>query len=207
MAEGVEVNIRDCHVSAESGSHKGCIATYDTCTEHKHFSRFNTRHTTEEHSASPLRFLKETGTLLNGHSSCHFTHRHQERETMIAVSHCLVGDTYRSTFYHGLGQLKVACKMEIGEEHLSFANKGILRSNRLLHLNNHLPTSIYILYCREDSCSGRFIFSVRESAPFAGSVLHEHLMTVSYKFLHTRRGSTNPVFVILNLFWNADFHK
>ena len=97
--------------------------------------------------------------------------------------------------------------MEIGEQQLSGAHKGVLWSDRFLDLYYHICISINVSDGREEMGAHRHIVGIGESTILTCSLLNIHCMTMFHQLGDTRRGHTYPILIVLNLFWNTDFHS
>ena len=53
----------------------------------------------------------------------------------------------------------------------------------------------------------RHIVGIGESTILTCSLLNIHCMTMFHQLGDTRRGHTYPILIVLNLFWNTDFHS
>ena len=91
MAESGERDVRNCDVSAESGSHQSRIPAYDAGTEDKHACRLHAGHTAEEDAASAVRLLKEARGLLHRHASGDLAHRDEQRKAALRTGNSLIG--------------------------------------------------------------------------------------------------------------------
>lgn len=126
---------------------------------------------------------------------------------MVAVSNGLVCDANCAAFEHCVEQFAVRGEVEVGEQNLALADQLVFGFDRLLYLDDHVGYAIDFLDGGQDGCAGCDILFIRESAAFACCVLYIQCVAVTYKFLDARRCATHAVFVVLNLFWNSDFHN
>ena len=126
---------------------------------------------------------------------------------MVAVGHGLIGDAGRAALEHGVEQLAVGGEVEVCEEQLALADKLVFGGNRFLHLDDHVGGSVDVLDGGEDGGACGYIFRVGEAAALAGRVLNEQFMAVGHEFLHSRGGRAHAVLIVLDLFWDSDFHN
>jgi len=132
--------------------------------------------------------------------------RNEQRQATVRGLHGFVSEANGAALDHGVGQLSVAGKVEIGEHQLALANQGIFRSDRLFHLNNHFGTFVHVLDGGEDFRADSFVHLIGETAAFTGGVLHIDGVAVLDQFGNARGGHAHAILIVLNLFWNTNFH-
>ena len=154
-----------------------------------------------------MRTFKEIHAFLYRHSSCHFRHRDEQRERTVGTAYGLVSETYGSALNHGLCQRLAACEMQIGEQQLVFTHELVLRLDRLLHFDYHFCFRIDFLDCRNHLCAYFCEILVGESAAFACGFLNKDSVSVFYEFVYSCRGHCHAVLIVLNLFWNSNYHS
>ena len=97
--------------------------------------------------------------------------------------------------------------MEIGEDELAALHQGIFGLDGLLHLDDHLGHGIGLLDGGQNDSPHFRILLVGEATPLSCRMLHEYLMAVLDEFTHSRRGHAHAVLIVLDFFWNTNFHK
>jgi len=159
-------------------------------------------------TASALRFLEETRAFLNRHAAGDLTHRHEQRQTAVGggVGDGLVGDADGTAGQHGVEQRTLRREVEVCEDHLAAAAQLVFWLDGLLDFDDHVGDGIYLLDGGEYAGAGLDVFVVAEAAAFAGMVLYIQLMAVGHQLLHARGSHPHAVLVVLDLFWNTDFH-
>ena len=96
--------------------------------------------------------------------------------------------------------------MEIGEEQMPRLQEGDLLRLRLLHLHDHVAPGEGRGGVGGDARAGVDIVLVVEVDTEAGPRLDDHLMAGARQLGDRGRGQSDPIFVILDLFGNADAH-
>ena len=109
-------HIGNDHVGTHAGSHTGSRLSHDTTAEHQHLDGLNARHATDELALSALGLLQIVGTVYCCHTSCHLTHRNEQRQGAVVELHRLVSQTHAATLYHGICELAVRSEMKIGKQ-------------------------------------------------------------------------------------------
>src|SRR2546428_4803844 len=92
--------------------------------------------------------------------------------------------------------------MQIGEEHLPFAQLAALLGLRLFHLDDELGLRPGIADLR----TRFFVGGVRRADAGAGIRFDDHLMAVRGHLAHGRRRQPDAVFVGLDLLRNTELH-
>ena len=108
-------DIGDGDVGTHAGSDAGGSFTNCSATQHQYLGGFHTRHTCHQFALSTCRLLQVIGTVLYSHTSCHLTHRNQQRQRAVFLLNRFVGDADGTTLHHRIRQRTVAGEMEIGE--------------------------------------------------------------------------------------------
>ena len=80
LAQPRQRDVGNGYVGSQTGSHQGCSLTNHTTAKHQHLSRTHTGHTADQLTLATLRLLQVVGTVQRSHSSCHLTHRLQQRQ-------------------------------------------------------------------------------------------------------------------------------
>ena len=118
----------------------------------------------------------------------------------------LVRQTNGATLQHGLCQLFLACKMEIREQQLPFPNQFVLGLDGLFYFDNHFRFAVHVFDSRQDLRTNFQVLVVAEAAAFSCCVLNHHGVAVFNHFRNAGRCHSYSVLVVLDLFWNTDFH-
>ena len=106
-----------------------------------------------------------------------------------------------------MGQRLATGEVEIGEDELPPADEPVLGSDRLLDLDDHLGRGVDLLDRGEDTGADRLVGAVGETAVLAGRSLHEDVVSPFDELLHAGGSEADAIFVVLDLFWNADNHN
>ncbi len=93
--------------------------------------------------------------------------------------------------------------MQIGEQHLAFAQHGALDGLGFLDLDDHVRPGKDFFRGVENRCAGRLVLGVGGANTDTGVGFNYHVVTVFDHFTNAGRGHADAVFVILNLFWDA----
>ena len=200
-------NVGNSNIGTQACSHSCSSLTNDTTAQYQYLCRTDTRHTAYQFTLTALSFLQIVSTVQSSHTSCHLTHRLQQRQRAVRQLYSFVCQTDSTALQHSLRQFLLAGEVEIRKQQLAFANKSILLLNRFLHLYYHVTLTIDIFYCRQNTSTSLHILVVGESTPLACCMLHAHFVTTTGQFCYSRRCHTNAVLIVLNLFRNSYFHK
>ena len=96
--------------------------------------------------------------------------------------------------------------MQVGEEDLPGAQVLPFRSERLLHLHDHLGAGEDFGGRIDEFRPGAGVFLVRRSRADAGAFLHDRPVAVMDEFRDRSRRHADAEFVVLDLLGNADEH-
>ena len=177
-----------------------------TSAHDQYFRRFYTRYATQQDAASPEGFLQVFGTFLDGQASGYFRHRVQQGQATVGFLHRFVRQANASLLDHGVGEGLARSEVEIREDQLVFLYQGILGFDGLLYFDDHLGLGIGILDGGEDRGSGFFKFPVADTTAYSCGVLYVHCVAVFHQLHYSGGRDSHPVFIVLDFFWNTDFH-
>ena len=96
--------------------------------------------------------------------------------------------------------------MEVGEQHLAFAQHRAFCGQRLLDLDDHLRAVEDGLRVADDLGAHRRVVCVARTDARACIVLHDHVVPVQYRLVHAVGCEADTVFVILDLLRYPDEH-
>ena len=96
--------------------------------------------------------------------------------------------------------------MEIGEDQLVAADEFVLGGDRLLDLEDHFGPGIDLFDGGEHLGPHTYIIIIGKTAVHTGRSLHINLVSPLHELLSARRGKSNAILIVLDLFWNTDNH-
>jgi len=194
------------HPGLDAHRHAGGVRPRNPAAEDDDLRRGHARHAAEQNAPAALLFLEITGADLDRHAPRHLAHGRQKRQPAAGVRHGLVGDADRARAHQALGLGLVGRKMQIGEQHLSFAQGRDLAGLRLLHLHDHVRRREDFVGRGCDARAGGAIGLVGEADAVAGARLDHDLLAVMDQFPNRARHQADPVLVRLDLLGDADPH-
>ena len=150
--------------------------------------------------------LEGRGASLYRQASGDLRHRRQQRQPALAVGHGLVGDAAGATFYQVLGLRRVGGQVQVGEQHVVFAQHRALDGLRLLDLDDHLGRVEHFLGRRQDRGADLLVAFVADADAGARGTLYVHVVSVQREFTHRRGRQADAVFVVLDFLGYPDFH-
>ena len=207
VAQTGQRDVGDGDLGTHAGGHACGSLTDGTATEDEHLRGFHTGHAADELTVAAFGFLQIERTVESGHATGDLAHRHEQRQTVVSGLHGLISQADGAALEHGVGQLAVGGKMEIGEEQLTFPDERILGRDGFLHLDDHLSPGIHVVDGGKDGGADLGVVVVGKATALAGSMLYTHFVTVTNQFGHACRGHAYAVLTLLNLFWNTYFHN
>ncbi len=119
----------------------------------------------------------------------------------------LVGDGDAAGVDQALGLRGVGGEVQVGEQHLVFAQHRAFVELRLLDLDDHLRGGKYLLRGADDRRPGRFVVCVRHADTDAGIGFHDDLVAVVYQLAHPRRRHADAELERLDLFGYPYLHS
>ena len=90
--------------------------------------------------------------------------------------------------------------MEIGEDQLVAADEFVLGGDRLLDLEDHFGPGIDLFDGGEHLGPHTYIIIIGETAVHTGRSLHINLVSPLHELLSARRGKSNAILIVLDLF-------
>ena len=151
-------------------------------------------------------FFEEITPLLRRHAARYLRHRDQQRQRTVGAFDGLIGAADRPAVDHGPREGFAAGKMEIGEDQLVAADELVLGSDGLLDLDNHFGPGIDLFDRGEHLSPHTYIIIIGKTAVYTGRSLHINLVAPLHELLSARRGKSNAILIVLDLFWNTDNH-
>src|SRR5690606_37916054 len=97
--------------------------------------------------------------------------------------------------------------MEVSEYHLIVPYQRILLFDRFLNFNDHVTLGIHFPDSRKYFSAYSFIISINKATSLSGSGLNVNRVVVFYQLENPGGRYTDPVFVVLDLFWYPYFHN
>ena len=207
VGEPLQRNVADRHVGARSGGRAGRGHTDHAGSDDEDLGGFHARNAAQQHALAAARLLEEVASLLRGHAPRHLGHGNEQRQRTVGPFDRLVGAADRPAVDHRMSQRLATGEVEIGEDELPPADEPVLGSDRLLDLDDHLGRGVDLLDCGEDTGADRLVGAVGETAVLAGRSLHEDVVSPFDELLHAGGSEADAIFVVLDLFWNADNHN
>ena len=141
---------------------------------------------------------------LDGHPSGDLAHRGEQRELAVGGLHGLVGDGVDPPLEQELGEPAVGGQVQVGEQLLAGAEAVVLRGDGLLDLDDQVGGVEHPVGGRHDLGARGGVLVVGEAGSFAGTGLHDHLVTVVHQLHDTVRGERHPLLVVLDLGRHTD---
>ena len=206
LFHAIGVLLEDGHVGAHAERHHGGIGANDATAEDDDLARRHAGNAAQQHAEAALCLFKAMRAGLHRHAARDLAHRRQQRQAAAGRGDGLVGDAHRTGRDEVLGLLGIGCQVEVGVEDLAGAQHLALDGLRLLHLHDHVGLGEDFRRRGDDLGAGRSVVRVRCADARTGIGLHPDLVAVAHGFLHRSGRHAHAVFVILDLFWNADEH-
>ena len=113
------------------------------------------------------------GPDLDGHATCNFRHRRQQRQPAAPVGNRFVGDACNFALQELLCQFAIRREVQVGEEQLAFAHAGIFGRNRLLDLHDHVSLGPDVVSGVDDLRTRFLIEGIVETGTFARAFLND----------------------------------
>ena len=138
IAQPIEIDIHDRDIRAEPGGDFRGAGAHHPAAQDQHVRRRHARHSAEQDAAAHHRLLEILRPFLNAHLPGDLAHRRQAGKLPLAVANRLVRDRDDLALQAPLRQLRTRRQVEISENNLSRSKQADLRSQRLLHLHDHV---------------------------------------------------------------------
>src|SRR5256884_576009 len=190
----------------ESRSHLRRVRTHHAPADDQHFGGQNPGHPAQQDAAAAKNFLEVFRAFLHRHASRDFTHGREERQLARRQLDGLVRNRDASGLDDRLGQGLGSGKVEVGEKHLTFADLGPLRLNRLFHFEDQVRLAPHRIGGRCDLGSRVAVRVVAEAGAEAGAAFHEHRVPVAAERFGTRRHERDAVLGGFDFLRYADDH-
>ena len=207
MTQARQGFIEHSHLGSHAHADAGGVIACNAATNHGDPGGGNARHTAKQHPDPTGRLLQREGSHLDRHAAGHLAHRLEQGEAAIGVGHGFIGDADDAGGDEVAGLLGVRREVEIGEQHLAGAQHGALGRLRFLDLDHHIGRSEHRRRVWGDAGAGREIILVGRADAATGIGLDQHGVAGMGEFGDALGGETDAVFVVLDLFGNADQHR
>ncbi len=132
-------------------------------------------------------------------------HGPQQRKASLRVLHILIGRGGHAAAKQHIRLLRVRIGMDVGKQYLVSPHPLVLLRKQLFYLVVQLRFTPNRFTVGDDR-SHSLIRLICETAADAGSCLHIHGVAVPDDLLHGGRGGSYAVFVLFDLFQDADLH-
>ena len=178
----------------------------DTAADDQHAPRQHARHPTEQHTAPAIGLLQRPGPDLRGQPARHLGHRGQQRQPAPVIGDGLVSNGGDARGQQIGGLRRIGGEMQVGEQHLAFAQAGALGGLRFLDLDDHRGLRKDLLCGGQDLRPRREIIGIGEARSDARAGFDQHLMAMRDSLTRRIGGHADAVFLRLDLFRASDFH-
>jgi hypothetical protein len=138
-----------------------------------HVARGDARHAAQQQTHAALGFFQVGGAGLDRHAARHLAHRRQQRQAAARAGDGFVGDADRAGFHQRRGLFRIGRQVQVGVQHLPFAQHRAFDRLRLLDLHDHVGAREDFLRRPHDAGAGRHVVLVRQPDPLTGALLHD----------------------------------
>ncbi len=182
------------------------VGARDAAAEHHDLGRGDTRHAAEQDADAALLLFEIVRADLDRHATGDLAHRRQQRQAAAHVGHGLVGDPDPAGFHQALGLRLVGGEVQIGEQHLAWAQQRDLAGLRLLDLDDQLGGAEHRGGGGRDVGADLAIGVVAEADAGAGAALDQDLVAVRDQLARRAGNQADAILVGLDLLGDADQH-
>ena len=168
--------------------------------------RKDTRHAAHQNAHATIGLLQSPSAHLRGKLACNLGHRGQQRQTALGRRHGFISDAGRAAFHQVFGLLGVGGKVQVSEQHLTFAQHLAFDGLRFLDLYDQIGGVKYLCGGVRDDRANVRVFFVCEPRAIASTGFHDHLVTVLDGFRCGVGCQADAIFLRFDFFWAPDFH-
>ena len=122
-------------------------------------------------------------------------------------SNRFIGNANGATGNQVFSLLWIRREMQIGKQHLAFAQHCAFDSLWLLDLDHQFGARENLRRRIDDLRTNLRILGVADTDACPGPGFNQDFVAVFYRLAHTRRGHTNTILVVLDFLWNTYQHN
>ena len=204
VAEPVDVLVQQIDFGFQSGRHPGGVPTDVACAEHDDPGRSHAGCSTHQDTPAAVVALQEVRAHLHAHPSGDLAHRGEQRQRTVGQLHGLVRDAAHPAVQERVGDRRIGCEVQIGEEDQPRAEVGELRGQRFLDLADQLGALPDLVRGLHDRCAGALVVGVGDRGVDAGPGLDQHRRTVVEELADAVGCDRHPVLLGLDLLGHTD---
>src|SRR6185369_6536901 len=136
-----------------------------------------------------------------------FRHRRQQRQRAASIGDRLVSNARHFAINQLLREGVIRREVEVSEEQLAFTHAWILWRDWLFHFHDHVGGGPNFVSRTDYGRPGALIELVFKAGTRAGVSLNANVMTGIFERAHAGGSQSDSIFVVFNLFGQANNHS